>query len=633
MDTSEREARRRGELRARLTAAGAILGVPVEVTDDETWELVDGALRIGLGWYGARGHGDAEAVALALLHLWEGPRGELVEATRARRVRSIAAQRPETVPLLRAVVRLQSAAELVAAFPGLRGPLEAAMARELPSELRSLPRHLQWVTELLRRGGAAGVGASGPAVDVDPAVAAELAALVALGHGGFDPLRRVLAPDPRRTALQRTERALALLLPSYDALRALDAADRGLDAAGEGSAESADAGAALDSGAGSAGADASPGDAPEQSDAAPDAASADEQEHARPGEGSDSAEGADLFAAEHAGFVETMLSTPMPASGALLDGIVEQGLEARAEGESSDREPAGSGGGDARGGSTALAAYRERAAALAPAIEAMREVWARVITERIARRPALSRRAEPEGEELATDALPAAIAEVLAGVARPRAYRRRVSRPRPTRRAGHTDYVFLIDRSASMQGRIAAAASDAMLVLLEALSGVERDVQHAERALGSSLELDVRTALLVFDADVEIVKPLSSGLDDGVRRRLDAAIRAPQGSTNDGAALRAAAAQWGGTGGGAGAGGGDGQERKRIVFLISDGGSNDPVAAARELRALRNLGVRVVGCGFGSDEMTNRYAPDGRRIDDPARLAETLSAVIVDELP
>ncbi|SJN12385.1 hypothetical protein FM113_14755 [Leucobacter sp. 7(1)] len=630
MDSREREAQRRGELRARLHAAGAVLGVPVEVTEEAEWELVDGTLRVGLGWYGTRGHGDTEAVALALLHLWEGPRSELTEATRARRVRSIAALRPETEPLLRAVLRLQSAAELIAAFPGLREPLAVALARGLPAEVRSLPRHLQWVTEILRRGGSAGIGDAGAVIDVDPEVQHELTQLAARGDGSFDPLRRVLAPDPSRSALQRTERALALLLPSYDALRARDAADRGLDVAGDGAdPDPGDSGSALETGAGAAGADASPGDAPDQSDAAPDAASADEQESARPGEGSDSAEGADLFAAEHAGFVESILNTPMPASGALLDGIVEQGLEAVADAAHDDRDPGSAGGGDARGGSTALAAYRSRAAVLAPAIEAMREVWSRVIAERVARRPALSRRAEPEGDELATDALPAAIAEVLAGVARPRAYRRRVSRPRPTRRAGNTDYVFLIDRSASMQGRIAAAASDAMLILLEALSGVERDVQHAERALGSSLELDVRTALLVFDAEVEVVKPLSSGLDDAVRRRLDAAIRTPQGSTNDGAALRAAAEQLGAVGGEEG----DGQQRRRIVFLMSDGGSNDPVAAARELRALRQLGVRVVGCGFGSDEMTNRYAPDGRRVDDPARLAETLSTVIVDELP
>ena len=157
MDSREREAQRRGELRARLHAAGAVLGVPVEVTEEAEWELVDGTLRVGLGWYGTRGHGDTEAVGpCAAASAGEGPRSELTEATRARRVRSIAALRPETEPLLRAVPGLQSAAEpFIAAFPGLREPLAVALARGLPAR-RLDPAATLAVGDggSLRRGGA-----------------------------------------------------------------------------------------------------------------------------------------------------------------------------------------------------------------------------------------------------------------------------------------------------------------------------------------------------------------------------------------------------------------------------------------------------------------------------------------------
>ncbi|MBL3698071.1 vWA domain-containing protein [Leucobacter luti] len=630
-----------GELSARLAAVGGVLGVPVVVTGDERWEVVDGTLRVGLGWYLSRGHGAAEAVALAMLHLWEGPRGERVAAARARRARSIAEQRPAVAPLLDAVLRVQSAGELLRAMPGVRGPLAAALTRGMPGDLGVLPRHLQWVALVLWFGVAerADQRVAAAVGTLDAGVAEELARLSVLGGAGVDPVRRVLAPDPSRSALQRFERALALLLPPYERLLARDAAERGLGQDGGNSGAAADEAAGLETGSGAADADAAGGGDDtdtDTSEAAPQSAAADEQERARAGEGRDGAEGADLFAAEHAGFVETMLTTPMPATGALLDAVLELARDPALDESTGAREPGGAGGAAVAGsGSTALAEYRARAAELAPAIERMRALWERVIAERLALRPALSRRPQPEGDELAIEALPGAVAQAFAGVARPLAYRSRVVRPRRTRRAGSTDYVFLVDRSASMQGAIAAAASDAMLIMLEALSGVERDVRHAERAAGSELELDIRTALLVFDAEVAVVKPLSGGIDDAVRRALDAAIRSPRGSTNDGAALRAAAEQLGVAGHASEAplAAADGVERRRIVILISDGGSNDPVAAARELRALRAAGVLVVGCGFGSDEMTDRYAPDGRRVERPALLAETLHDIIASELP
>lgn len=631
------------ELRASLVAAGAVLGFPVLVTDDDEWAIVDGTLSVGLGWYGRRGHSASEAVALALLQLWEGPRGEREFTARARRKRSFAAHRPEVTPLLDAVLRLQSAAELRAAMPGLRAPLVAAVHRSVPTDVTHLPRHLQWVAAVLWSG-------MEPEFSLTIAVAAEVSAEFALltqrAGPGLNPVQRVIAPDPTRPALLRFERALALLLPGYERLLALDLRERGLAAADgesgtrgpeDGSRDDADPGAGAEASGAEGVGGAEPGADPES--AAEDQAleSESEQERTRPGEGREHAEGADLFAAEQAGFVDTILATPMPAEGALFEAAIALDPEARASDPAGERELATLGGAPGTGaGQTALHDYRSRAGSLGSEIDRVREIWASVISERIAVRPRLSRRPSAEGEVLDTESFTQTVAAVLAGVARPNAYRARVQRPSRARRAGSTDYVFLIDRSASMQGRLADAAADAMLVMLEALAGVERDIDHAERAAGVSIELDIRTALLVFDAETVVVKPLSGGLDDGVRRQLHSAIRSPRGSTNDGAALRAAGEQLGvrtrGRSDVTQSMHSDGIERKRIVFLISDGGSNDPVAAAREIRALRAAGVRVVGIGFGGEDISMRYAPDGRRLDDPAGLAPLLREVLASEL-
>ncbi|WP_336651068.1 MULTISPECIES: vWA domain-containing protein [unclassified Leucobacter] len=614
------------EERERLRAVGALIGVPIIVTDDEIWELDDSALRVGLGWYASRGHGHEEAVALALLQLWESVHGERRAPERARRGRSIIAAHPFAEPLVAAVIRLQAVSELLTALPGLRDRLAAAIVRSLPGSLAEQPRHLQWVALLL----AAGTGAARLA-GLAPEVVAEWDTLVHASRDG-DALRRVLAPDPSRAPLERFERALALLLPPYERLLARDAQERGLGDGPRGAeAEHHEGGAASDDfGAAGAGGDAEQ-QATDDGPAEGETEAPGEDERARAGEGRQAAEGADLFAAEQAGFVTAMLATPLPAEGALLEAMALPPLEATPQPGDEQRD-IGGGSADGGGGS-ARADYRDRVAELADAIERMRAVWAQVIAERIAQLRGIGRRPVPEGEMLAPDALARAVAEARAGVARPAAFLRRETRPRRRRRAGSTDYVLLVDRSASMQGRVADAAADAALIMLEALAGVERDIAHAEQQAGVEFDLDIRTALVVFDGEPVLVKPLSRGLDDGVRRRMHTEIRSPRGSTNDGAALRLAAQQLGIVPGAAGVSGtagplGDGVERRRVVLLVSDGGSNDPAAAAGELRRLRNAGAEVHGIGIGSDEVVRRYAPSSRRIDDPAGIAEAIQQLV-----
>lgn len=628
-------------LREGLRATGAILGVSVEVTDGDSWELSDAGLEIGLGWYAERGHGEQEALALAMLQLWEGPRAAVLTPERTRRLCAISHRSPELEPLSTAVSRLQANADLLTAMPALRKRLVTALLREVGAAPNTLPRHLQWVHLVL----VCAITGSPPLREayVDE-VLAEWNEIERLGRGELDPLRRVIATDLTRSATQRLERALTLLEPAYLSLLARDLEGRGIATRGDGPIDSDSAedllggSSAADPGDRDAAADSAkeaPGEAdtssqsPEQSD-----------DRARQGEGRQQAEGSDLFAAERAGFIGSVLATPLDGQDSLRDQLAEPPTDARAEPSAG----AGSAHGERPGetsptAGTALADYRLRAAQLAVEIERMRGVWDRIIADRISLRAVTGRRALPSGEELAENALATALAQVRAGIARPDAFRARELRTRHKRRPGSTDYVLLVDRSASMQGPVAEAAADAALILLESLAGVSRDIAHVQRSERTQLGLDVRTCLIVFDAVPTLIKPLSRGMDDGARRRMYAAIRTPQGSTNDAAALRLAAYQLGlDRPSSTDSRIGDlqpleGVRRRRIVLVVSDGGSNDPHAAARQLRRLRAAGAAVHGIGIGGDDLSHRYAPTGSRVDDPTRLPAVLEAIVRDELP
>ena len=632
-------------LRERLAAAAALIGAPILVTDDATWEVTPRGIRVGLGYFAARGHSESESSALALLELWGAVRFPRRSPERARRRDSILHQRPELAPLLDVTLRLQAAAELLTVMPSMREALTTAAYRSLPVSLLEWPRHLQWVGLLLQAGlsGPAAGSFGGGAEGVDPSVAEEWRRLQRGGAIGADPLRRAIAPDPTRAPLLRWERVLALVLPAFDRLRDLDRADRGIGTTDQPSptSESSDDGEPSVEDAASAGGGADDDEANRASDessaSAPSAPPDATSDRARAGDGQDRAEGADLFAAEQAGFVQTILATPMPAEGALLLEDFELPEDARAEPADVERGRA-AGSGNQSGAASALD-YAQRVHDLSEAIERMRDVWARVITERVAERRLPGRRASGSGDTLHTDSLATAVAQAIAGVPHPNAFVQRETRPRRTRRAGSTDYVLLVDRSASMQGLAASSASDAALIMIEALAGAERDIAHAEAQHGIDLDLDIRTALVVFDAQAIVVKPLSRGLDDEVRHEMVTAIRSPRGSTNDGLALHEAARQLGLSRVVSGSGArhsdhatSDGIERRRIVLFIGDGGSNDPVLAARELRRLHEASVHVVGIGIGSDEIVERFAPTSRRVDDPRMLPEILYQLVVEEL-
>lgn len=649
------------ELGAALHAVGALLGIPITTSDRDEWQLDAQGLRVGLGWYGARGHSQSEAIALAALHLWEGPRERIAAPERARRALGLERARADLVPLTSAIRRVQAAFELLRAMPGLRAPLQAAVYRTLPAELSTQQRHLQWVTLVLAQ--------LTPLADRlridDPDVAREWQQLGAIGGAETDALRRVLMPDPTFTPLRRFERALALLLPGYERLSRLDAASAPTVLGGSDRAElSLEAEAPLGSD------DFSLGDEDQA------AASSDDGDEAAADPSAPELD--QLTASANEDFVQQVLATPIPDASSVVAASAE--LDEVAE---SDRAELGEAGAAAAGNAaaTVLADYRERSAELAPEIDRIRALFARIIGERVAMRRSQSRRAFADGEQLATDMFASIIAEAVSGVRAPQAFRRRVLTPTLTSDAGSTDYVLMVDASASMTGPASQAAADAMIILLEGLAAVERDIAHAEQRAGISLELDIRSSLIVFDAEATVLKPLSRGLDDEARRRIHAETREPGGSTNDAAALAAAAEQLGISRSGAlarpspavsataatpslvignsnnqgekvsgpvlggtaalvignsnnqAAGRGTGEAtRTRIVILVSDGGTNDAAAAHRELQRLRSAGVGIYGIGVGTDDLAKRYAPDGIVLNDPRELPRLLERLLAEHL-
>ena len=649
-ERARRSAAETAGLRSRLAAVGRFIGVRMTVTDDATWQVDGDGVRVGLGFHASRGHGPDESVALSLLEIWSQIRSARVAPEQTARSLAISRLHPDLAPLVATVERLLAAAELMQAMPAVRGALGYGTVREVPADLTHWSLHVQWLGMLLRRG-----LAPGAEVSVEPAVHTEMRQLdrawmneagdstepSEAGRRSDDNaappegvvLRRLMQPAPERTPLQRFERALAAVAAPYLRLQALAAARIGL-AAPESSTGSADNHEHRDEeSVGWGGAEPQENHEPAQSGAGDDAASDPDAQRARPGEWSEAAEGSDLFEAEQAAFLRTILPTPLPARGQLVEALHDQISNAEASNTSS-APPVGErrgAGGTGKTPTTSLRDYRVRVQQHADAIEAMRDIWQHVVSRRISPRLSLSRTPEVEGETLATEHLAQTVAEVHAGVPEPRAFRRRMMQARRTQAAGSTDYVLLIDRSGSMQGAQADHAADAALIMLEGLAGAARDISNAEATNGIDLELGIRTSLIVFDADALVVKPLASSLDDQSRQTLHAAVRSPSGATNDRAALRAAARELGvddSPGTGSGAPPTDGVSRKRIIIVVSDGGSNDPSAAVTEARRLRKLGVRVWGIGIGNDEIVARYAPTSRRVDRPHDLPAALHDII-----
>lgn len=255
-------------------------------------------------------------------------------------------------------------------------------------------------------------------------------------------------------------------------------------------------------------------------------------------------------------------------------------------------------------------------------IAEMRDVFKKVIQERIAQKRGLGRRALPEGAILDPNRLAQTVIDVKSGVEQPDAFRDYEQRQRQVEAVGKTDYVFVFDVSGSMadNGKAQAAASSAVIGL-EGLAAMQRDIEDTQAANNIDLELDIRTAIYTFGQETTELKPLSSSLN--LKERLDtyAAVSSPGDSnTYDFLALEAIQKLE------------HDRDRRQIALVVSDGESGDASRARRAIEQLRSGGWQIYGVSIGSEEAVQLYRPSAKRIDDPALLPQTIARFIEDTI-
>lgn len=623
MDVTERGI----DLAAQLRSAGRVLGLDVSVTDAEEWELGPTHATVGLGFFRSRGYSDADTAALVLRDFWAGVRVPRLAPARAYRRDAVAARSPELAPLLAVIDRAHAGAELCAAMPGVRRPLDAATLRGVPEELRERGLEEQWCGALLR------VSAGAATVRVDEPVRAELARLLGGAPGHVPPgvLQRVLGLEPGITPGARFDRALAVLVPPLQRLRAR--AGRGIaDGRGEtaGSDTAGADGAELGLGHGAAAGDADGADGAEAADAADTIADTGEAD------APDTAAASDPGPVDTASLTESrsetppvsLIDVPLPAraSGALTE---PPGIAA---GEPAERTPGGAGSapGPSRGlAQASLAEYRARVGRWAPEIARVREVWRSVLAPGQRERRVLSRRPAAEGVVLHRERLAATVTEIRAGVPRPPAFRTRARRARDAEGLGRIDTMLVLDRSASMGGAASEACADAALVLLEALAAVARDIARVEQQHAIALGTALRSGLIVFDDVPRVVAPLSRAVAEGTRASLVASVRSASGRTDTAEALRVAGAELGVILGEVPeTRPGRDVARRRLLVLVGDGECEDPAELAAVVAQLRARGVEVCGIGIGSAPGMSLLGAGVRRIASARELPAALGAML-----
>lgn len=565
---------------AQITTAARTLGLSVFVDQGVTWRIENGTICIGTGYY--RGTlTDDPLTAMVILDLWATVILNTPGTGRTHRRATLERERPELAPLLATIDRIQALGEVLIAYPGFREPLRVAFTRIFSLHFDTLhfdTQHPGATQEQPSEPGTAFLaGVLLEAIHPDTQTAQQQSLQIALTP--THPL------DRERTFL----RLLALLLPAYEEHLS---ATTGLTHLGGNQPDETDPETPnLDA--------TDLGEPPSNADLADE----QDEETARSGGGEEHAEGADLFEAEHAGTLTRMLDTPMPVTAAHALATEHDDQANTPETRDPSTAPLRLGDDAARDDAARqvnLAAYRHRITTHQHEIDAMRDVWRTLIHDRTEARRTLSRTPVEEGHTLHLEHLPQAVAEALAGNPHPRAYAQPTIRTREREDTGNIDLIIAIDRSSSMRP-VAPAAADAAMVMIEALAAVNRDIETEEQRLGMRIDTRIRTALLVYDSLVHVVKPLTAHVDDASRAELYSRVLTTRGGTNDTEMFAEVLRQFTHTPG----------HRRRIVMVVTDGGSSDPVSAASALERLRSQGIVVCGIGVQADAVRERFTPLG----------------------
>jgi hypothetical protein len=261
------------------------------------------------------------------------------------------------------------------------------------------------------------------------------------------------------------------------------------------------------------------------------------------------------------------------------------------------------------------------------AIEELRSVFRRIITERKKRVPA-PQYPLAEGDILSYPA--EAVVRTRAGEQEPDVWEDIETKERQDKEIGNFDVIIVGDVSGSMrQGGKAEEQRLAIVLLLEALREFAEDLDIMRAELRE--DLDVRTAGWVFGSRAECLKPLSSELTEKERVGMYKRLNQPDGdSTCDYLVLEQLLAQLTDEEIDALQSG----KLKKLIIVMSDGESQDADRVGRSLKKLRENGAAVVGVGItnAGAAIIETYAPEARICKKASDLALTLAELLKEHL-
>ena len=158
------------------------------------------------------------------------------------------------------------------------------------------------------------------------------------------------------------------------------------------------------------------------------------------------------------------------------------------------------------------------------------------------------------------------------------------------------------------------------MIFLEGLWAFERQIREQEQQEGIQLKWDVRTSVFTFGSSAHEVKPIGPELTDKSRLDVQEAISGGSGTTADFLALEAIATQIE-----------DeilkdpsSKGRRRLVYVITDGVSNDTDQLVAILDKLNSLEVEVVGIGIVDGSVEAVYPKGSKTIASAKDLPQTL---------
>jgi hypothetical protein len=262
-----------------------------------------------------------------------------------------------------------------------------------------------------------------------------------------------------------------------------------------------------------------------------------------------------------------------------------------------------------------LERYQSRVDKWQSQIQEMRDVFKLIINERVSTKRRLQGN-HIEGPLLNPDTLAQIVMDVNAGIHEPAAFMDYEHHRGDREITGRTDWIFIIDHSGSMKGEKSQAATDSILICLEGLSGMHRDIMAAEEDLGTDLDLDIRTAIYTFNSEVHNPKQLSHSLTEKERLDTYSLVSNARGGNADSevlAMINELPVD---------------PDRRQNIVVIADGEADDTPACEDLVRQLRAAGWNVFGIAIGSEAAEKLYAPDSRRVDDPNDLTKAMKSLI-----